>query len=112
MDPTIDDTENLSEALPTFTIAVRERHYPRDRLVLRVSRLRLLARLRRLSVRCLHLFTFLVPLLYQTSLRILKIPYESLRVARRFEYSVHRATSLYYASLPNLKRHPYELRSY
>ena len=37
-DPTIDGMESVSDRLPTVTIAVRERHYPRDRLVLRVSR--------------------------------------------------------------------------
>ena len=53
---------------PTVTIAVRKRHYPRDRLVLRVPRLRVLPRLRLFSVRCLHVFTFHVPSLYQPSI--------------------------------------------
>ena len=73
--------------MPTVTIAVRESHYPRDCLVFPVSRLRVFARLRLLSVRCLHLFTVHVPSLYQMSLRIPTSPCEFLRVARRFEYS-------------------------
>ena len=77
-----------------------ELQYPRDCLVLRVSRLRVLARLRLLSVRRIHVLTVGFPSLYQTSLRILTSPYESLRVARRFEYSVLRATTLYYTGLP------------
>ena len=88
MDPTIDVTESVSDTLSTVTIAACERDYPRDRLVLRVSRVRVLARLRLLSVRCLHVFTFHVPSLYQTSLRIQTSLYDSLRVARRFAYSV------------------------
>ena len=70
------------------TIAVRERHYPRDRLVLRVSQLRVLPRLRLLSVRCLHVFTVHVPSLHQTFLLFLTSPNESLRATRRFQYSV------------------------
>ena len=56
----------------------------------------MLARLRLLSVRCLHVFTVHVPSLYQKSLRLLTSPSESILVARRFEYSVPRATTIYY----------------
>ena len=74
MDPSIDVTESVSDTLPTVAIAVRESHYPRDRLVLRVSQLRVLARLHLLSVRCIHVFTVHVPSLYQTSVRTLTGP--------------------------------------
>ena len=60
------------------TIAVRERHYPRDHIVLRVPRLRVLARLRLLSVRSLLVITIHVFSLFQTSLQLLRSPNESL----------------------------------
>ena len=64
-DPTIDVSESVSDTLPTDTIALRERHYPRYRLAFRVSLLRLLSRLRLLPVRCLRVFTVHIPSLYQ-----------------------------------------------
>ena len=60
----IDVTESVSDTPPTVITAVRKRHYPTERLVLRVSRLRVSARFRLLFVSCLHVITFHVPLLY------------------------------------------------
>ena len=62
--------ESVSDTPPTVTVAVRERTYPRDYLVLLVFRLCVYARLRLLSVRCIHLFTVHVTSLYQTFLRV------------------------------------------
>ena len=59
--------DGVSDALPPFTIAVRERNYPRDRLVLRVSRLRFVRSFTP-TVRSLYTRVYIPrPLLYQPS---------------------------------------------
>ena len=78
-------TERVSDTLRTVTIAARERHYPRDCLVLRVSRLRVPP----VYVYCpFVIYTCLQstsPYALPTPLRftIATSPYESIRVARR-----------------------------
>ena len=98
--------------LLTVTIAVRQRHNIRYRRVLRLIRLRVSSRLRLLSVRCLHVFTVHVHSLYQTSVRMLSSPKESVRIARGFEYSFPASYHVILHWSPDLERHQYDLRSY
>ena len=95
--PTIDGTQSVWDTLRTVTIAVRERHYPRDRLVLRVSRYvcsLVYAYGSYVFYTCLQSTS---PSLYQRpyDLRLLRVPTS----CPPFDYNVVRATALYYRLL-------------
>ena len=87
-------TERVSDTLRTVTIAVRERHYPRDCLVLRVSRLRVLPVYVYYSFFVYTCLQSTSPYALQTPLRITS-PHESYECPP-IEYNVLRATTLYY----------------